>query len=37
MMKMGIRNLPCILINGDLKFSSLIPSQRELVEAIESV
>lgn len=35
MMKMGIKNLPCILINGDLRFSSLIPSQRELLEAIE--
>ena len=35
MMKMGIKNLPCILINGDLRFSSLIPSQRELLDAIE--
>lgn len=35
MMKMGIKNLPCILIDGDLRFSSLIPSQRELLEAIE--
>lgn len=35
MMKMGIKNLPCILINGDLRFSSLIPSQRELLEAVE--
>lgn len=34
MMKMGIKNLPCILINGDLRFSSLIPSQRELLEAV---
>lgn len=35
MMKMGIKNLPCILINGDLRFSSLIPSQQELLTAIE--
>jgi len=36
MHKMGIKNLPCILINGELKFSSLIPSQKELVAAIKS-
>jgi uroporphyrinogen decarboxylase len=36
MMKMGIKNLPCILINGDLRFSSLIPSQNDLVAAIEA-
>ena len=35
MMKMGIKNLPCILVNGELKFSSLIPGQRELLAAIE--
>jgi uroporphyrinogen decarboxylase len=35
MMKMGIKNLPCILINGDLRFSSLIPSQKDLIEAIQ--
>lgn len=35
MKKMGIKNLPCILINGDLRFSSLIPSQRELIQAIQ--
>jgi len=34
MTKLGIKNLPCILINGELRFSSLIPSQRELVAAI---
>lgn len=32
---MGIKNLPSIVINGDLKFSSLIPSNRELIEEIE--
>jgi uroporphyrinogen decarboxylase len=35
MMKMGIKNLPCILINGELRFSSLIPSQRDLIDAIK--
>ena len=35
MMKIGIKNLPCILVNGELKFSSLIPGQRELLAAIE--
>lgn len=35
MMKMGIKNLPSILINGELFFSSLIPSQREFIAAIE--
>jgi uroporphyrinogen decarboxylase len=33
--KMGIQNLPAILINGELKFSSLIPSQQELIETIQ--
>ena len=33
--KMGIQNLPSILINGELKFSSLIPSQQELIETIQ--
>jgi uroporphyrinogen decarboxylase len=36
MTKLGIKNLPCILINGELKFSSLIPSQRELIAAIQN-
>ena len=34
MQKMGVKNLPSILINGQLRFSSLIPSNRELLEAI---
>jgi uroporphyrinogen decarboxylase len=34
MVKMGIKNLPSILINGELKFSSIIPSNRELTEEI---
>jgi len=33
--KMGIQNLPAILINGELKFSSLIPSQQELIQEIK--
>ncbi|MEN6481219.1 MAG: thioredoxin family protein, partial [Anaerolineaceae bacterium] len=34
LLKMGIKNLPSILINGELRFSSLIPSQQELIAAI---
>ena len=33
--KMGINNLPSLYINGELKFSSLIPSNRELLEEIQ--
>lgn len=33
--KMGLQNLPAIVINGELKFSSLIPSQQELIETIK--
>ncbi len=33
--KMGVKNLPSIYINGELKYSSLIPSHRELIEEIE--
>ena len=36
MHKMGVKNLPSILINGEMKFSSLIPSNRELIEAIRA-
>jgi uroporphyrinogen decarboxylase len=35
MKRMGISNLPSILINGELKFSSIIPSNRELIEALQ--
>ena len=35
MRKIGVKNLPSILINGEVKFSSIIPSNRELVEEIE--
>jgi uroporphyrinogen decarboxylase len=33
--KMGVKNLPSLYINGELAFSSLIPSNRELVEEIK--
>jgi len=33
-MKMGVKNLPSIYINGELKYSSLIPSNRELVDEL---
>jgi uroporphyrinogen decarboxylase len=32
--KLRIQNLPAILINGEMKFSSLIPSQQELIVTI---
>lgn len=33
--KMGIKNLPSLYINGELQYSSVIPNNRELVEAIQ--
>ncbi len=33
-MKMGIKNLPSLLINGRLAYSSIIPGKQELVEEI---
>jgi uroporphyrinogen decarboxylase len=35
--KMGITNLPSLNINGVLKYSSIIPSNRELVDEIKKV
>ena len=35
--KMGVTNLPSIYINGELKWSSIIPSEKELFETIEKV
>ena len=32
--KIGVKNLPALYINGELKYSSLIPSNRELTEEI---
>ena len=35
--KMGVKNLPSIYINGQLKFSSIVPSKEELDAAIREV
>lgn len=35
--KMGVKNLPSIYINGQLAFSSIIPSKEELQAAIDKV
>ncbi len=35
--KVGVKNLPSIYINGELKFSSIIPSKEELNAAIDAV
>ena len=35
-MKMGIKQLPCIFINGELKYSSIIPGLDELSKEIEA-
>jgi uroporphyrinogen decarboxylase len=32
--KMGVKHLPAIFINGELKFSSIIPGNQELVDAV---
>lgn len=34
-MKMGVKNLPSLYINGELKYSSIIPGNRELIEEIK--
>lgn len=34
--KMGVKHLPSIYINGELKFSSLIPNHKELCKAVEA-
>jgi len=34
--KLGIKNLPSILINGELKYSSLIPSHQEFLSLLQS-
>lgn len=36
-MKMGVKNLPSIYINGNLRFSSIIPSKEELESEINKV
>lgn len=35
--KMGIKQLPCLYVNGELKFSSIIPSIEELKSEVEKV
>lgn len=35
MVKLGVKNLPTICINGEIKFASLIPDQRTLIAAIK--
>jgi uroporphyrinogen decarboxylase len=35
--RMGVPNLPSMYINGVLKFRSLVPSRKELADAIEAV
>ncbi len=34
--KMGVQHLPAIFINGQLKFSSIIPGNQELIEAVQA-
>src|SRR5271157_710274 len=34
---MGIKHMPCILINGKMKYSSIIPSQAEYFKEIETI
>ncbi len=36
MVKLGVKNLPTICINGEVKFASIIPDQKTLVAAIEA-
>lgn len=35
-LKLGVKNLPAIYINGELKYSSLIPSSEELRQAVQA-
>ncbi len=34
---MGVTNLPCVYINGELKWSSIIPSSEELFGVIDGL
>ena len=34
--KMGVKHLPAIFINGQLKFSSIIPGNQELIDAVRT-
>jgi uroporphyrinogen decarboxylase len=33
--KLGVKNLPSIYVNGELKFSSIIPGHRELIDVVK--
>jgi uroporphyrinogen decarboxylase len=35
MKKLGVQHLPAIYINGELKYSSIIPAHQELVGEVE--
>jgi uroporphyrinogen decarboxylase len=35
-MRLGVKNLPTICIDGEVKFASVIPDPRTLVAAIEA-
>jgi uroporphyrinogen decarboxylase len=37
MHKMGVTQLPCIYVNGELKFSSIIPSREAMNREIRAV
>jgi uroporphyrinogen decarboxylase len=32
---MGVKNLPSLYINGELKYSSIIPEQQELLDELK--
>lgn len=34
--KMEVKNLPSIYVNGELKFSSIVPNREELIEVVKS-
>ncbi len=34
---MGVKNLPCVYINGNLEWSSIIPSREELFSVINKM
>jgi uroporphyrinogen decarboxylase len=36
MVKLGVKNLPTICIDGEIRFASMIPDQKTLVGAIET-
>jgi uroporphyrinogen decarboxylase len=35
--KMGVKNLPCVYVNGQLQWSSIIPSREELFGYLDSL